>query len=263
MLDINIGKIEIKISMVLYRHSALSVYHEKCRHSDGLIYYVKGGHRIDFDSFSIRTEKGNLLYLPCFETYSNELTDKHTEYYQIDFQLYENGKPIRLFDKARIFSDETAEKALPIMRRIYDTYADGESGASLYCISDIIRIIGMVKNEENAKEETKSGIDKIRKSISHIREHYYLNTSCRELAAMSNMCVSNLEKSFKKHFGMSPTAYRNKLRIDHAKRLLSGGYSISETAQMTGFSDYFYFTRVFKRFTGCTPGDFKKSGISI
>ena len=84
-----------------------------------------------------------------------------------------------------------------------------------------------------------------------------------DLAAMSNMCVSNLEKLFKKNFGLSPGAYRNKLRIEHAKKLLSGGYSISDAAQLTGFSDYFYFSRIFKQFAGCSPGTFKDEDTGI
>lgn len=263
MFDINTDRIEIQITTVLYRHNAMPVYHEKCRHSDGFIYYVKGGHRIHFDSFSIETEKGNLLYLPVNEAYYNELTDKHTEYYQIDFQLYKDGRPVRFFDKARIFSSETAEKALPIMRKIYDTYSDGERSAFIYCIADILRIIGIIKSEETQKAEAETGIDKIRKSISHIREHYYLDTPLDELAAMSNMCASNFGKLFKKHFGISPVVYRTRLRIEHAKKLLSGGYSISESAQMTGFSDYFYFARIFKKYAGCTPGKFKNDGAGI
>ena len=80
---------------------------------------------------------------------------------------------------------------------------------------------------------------------------------------MSNMCVSNLEKLFKKNFGLSPVSYRNKIRTEHAKKYISGGYSITDTAQMTGFSDYFYFARIFKKFAGCSPGNFKDEGMGI
>lgn len=263
MFNAEADSINIKIDMVLYRYNAKTVYHEKSRHSDCFVYYVKGGHSFDFADFSLNTEAGNLLYLPYMESYRNELTDKRTEYFQIDFFIYENGKPVRLFEKARIFSSESAEKTLPLIKRIYDTYTDEKNSSKLFCISDIIRIIAIVKNEEITSKEEKSGIDKIRNTVSHINEFYYLDTPVSELAAMSNMCVSNLEKLFKKNFGLSPVSYRNKIRTEHAKKFISGGYSITDTTQMTGFSDYFYFARIFKKFAGCSPGNFKDEGMGI
>lgn len=248
------SNLNIELTQILYRYNAMPVYHEKSRQTDGFIYYVKGGHTFDFGTSSICTKAENLLYLPYSETYTNHMYDKYTEYYQVDFKLYENGKAVRLFDSAKIFSPECADKALPIIKRIYNAYTNGNPTSTLFCISDVIKLMGIVKSEENSKSDDKNGLDKIRNSVSCITEHYSEDISVEELAAMSNMCVSNLEKLFKKNFGMSPTAYRNKIRIDHAKNLIRGGFSISEAAQMTGFSDYFYFSRVFKRYTGYSPG---------
>lgn len=263
MYNTESGMISIKIDMVVYRYNATTVYHEKSRHSDSFVYYVKGGHSFDFSDFSLNTRTGNLLYLPYKSCYKNKLTDKCTEYFQIDFLLYQDGVPTCLFDKARVFSSETAEKALPLIRRIYDTYTDEKSSTNLFCISDIIRIMGIVKNEEIADKEEKSGIDKIRNTVSHINEFYNLDTPVSELAAMSNMCISNLEKLFQKNFGLTPVSYRNKVRIYHAKKLISGGYSVTDAALMTGFSDYFYFARIFKKFDGCSPGEFRKNATGI
>ena len=260
MYNIN-SSINIELTQILYRYHAQPVYHEKNRKTDGFIYYVKGGHTFDFGAYSLCAKAENFIYLPYGETYINRLSEKYTEYYQIDFKLYENGKPVRLFDTAKKFSSESANKALPIIKRMYNAYTSGNIPSTLFCISDIIKIIGIVKSEESMNNDDKSGMDKIRNSVSYISEHYSEDTSVHELAAMSNMCVSNLEKLFKKHFGMSPTAYRNKIRINHAKNLIMGGFSISEAAQMTGFSDYFYFSRVFKRFSGCSPGSFDNDSI--
>lgn len=263
MFNTESGSINIKIETVIYRYNANAIYNEKSRHSDGFVYYVKGGHSFDFSDFSLKTKVGNLLYLPYKACYKNKLTEKCTEYYQIDFLLYQDGIPISLFDKARIFSPESAEKALPLIKRIYDTYSDEGNTSGLFCISDIVRIMGIVKNEEITSKEDKSGIEKIRNTVSHINEYYNLDTPVSELAAMSNMCISNLEKLFKKNFGLTPISYRNKIRIGHAKKLICGGYSITDAALMTGFSDYFYFARIFKKFTGCSPGEFKNKGASI
>ena len=52
-------------------------------------------------------------------------------------------------------------------------------------------------------------------------------------------------------------------RVDAAKvMLLSGGASVSEIAGAVGFSDYNYFARIFKSFTGMSPRAFRKGYTS-
>lgn len=73
-------------------------------------------------------------------------------------------------------------------------------------------------------------------------------------------CKDYIRKLFRKETGMTPVAYLNGLRIEHAKRLLKQkpvtGYSITEIALMCGFYDPRYFTRLFKQHTGQTPVEF-------
>ncbi len=59
---------------------------------------------------------------------------------------------------------------------------------------------------------------------------------------------------FRNTFDITPARYITAKRIDYAKSLLaSAQLSVSEVAQMCGFSDVYYFSRAFKRETGGTP----------
>ncbi|MGM1047730.1 MAG: helix-turn-helix domain-containing protein [Bacillota bacterium] len=58
---------------------------------------------------------------------------------------------------------------------------------------------------------------------------------------------------------MSPLQYRHHLQIERAKQLLAHSeLSIIQIATRCGFSDNNYFTRLFKRHTSFTPGEFRK-----
>ena len=46
---------------------------------------------------------------------------------------------------------------------------------------------------------------------------------------------------------------------EHAKELLSGGYSIEETANITGFSDRYYFSKMFKKHMEVSPGEYQEN----
>ena len=56
----------------------------------------------------------------------------------------------------------------------------------------------------------------------------------------------------------------NEVRLQNAKRLLrSTGMSITEIAYAVGFSDSNYFSSVFKKHTGMTPGEYRSKQPSF
>jgi AraC-like DNA-binding protein len=65
---------------------------------------------------------------------------------------------------------------------------------------------------------------------------------------------------FARELGISPLQYLLGWRIAHAGRLLSdGGFQVQQVAYRSGFSDPYYFARVFHRFTGTTPTRYRET----
>ena len=79
------------------------------------------------------------------------------------------------------------------------------------------------------------------------------------LAEKFNLSQSHFRKLFKGFTGLSPVEYRNGLRIERAKELLSRNtVSVSEVALAVGIEDQFYFSRIFKEAEGVSPLRYKK-----
>ncbi len=68
-----------------------------------------------------------------------------------------------------------------------------------------------------------------------------------------------LSHLFHRETGEQLSVYINRQRVDHARYLLdSSNLNISEIARASGYSDPGYFTRVYKRFTGETPRQYRR-----
>ena len=64
---------------------------------------------------------------------------------------------------------------------------------------------------------------------------------------------------FKRETGVSIINYAILKKMETAKSLLSEGVSLKDAAEAVGFTDYNYFSRLFKKRTGYTPNAFRKT----
>lgn len=99
----------------------------------------------------------------------------------------------------------------------------------------------------------------IKSTIEYIRLHIDQELRLEVIARAVHTSSYELSRQFNKETGQSITAYINKQRIHEAVQLLQNeSMSITDIAQMVGFSDVNYFTKVFKQFQGCTPSKFRQ-----
>jgi AraC-like DNA-binding protein len=101
-------------------------------------------------------------------------------------------------------------------------------------------------------------VEKIRASIR--RNYSHPDYALDEVMRSMPFHYDYLRKLFKKEVGVSPLEYLTDLRMKSAETLLTAmwtnEYSITEIAQMCGFADSLYFSRVFKKHFGCAPSNY-------
>jgi len=107
--------------------------------------------------------------------------------------------------------------------------------------------------------------DVIFQAITYIRRHYTQHISLDDVAKHVHLNASYLSRVFKEEMQTNFVSYVNNLRVEIGKKLLlDSSVPLLEVAGMVGFDEQSYFTKVFKKITGITPGKFRESrGLSI
>lgn len=98
----------------------------------------------------------------------------------------------------------------------------------------------------------------IKKAIQYISKNYANALTLELVANQVHLNPSYFSTIFKQSTGSSFKEYLNMVRIEESKRLLSNTeYSLIDIAVATGFEDQSYFTKVFKKYTGLTPKQYR------
>ncbi len=113
-------------------------------------------------------------------------------------------------------------------------------------------ILGRAKSEKEKNSDVELFINDL------IINYTDSNFTVGEAMSRTNYNKDHFRRIFKEYTGTTPVEYLTKLRIGCAKNMLksNNGRKIKEIAFESGFSDYLYFAKVFKKYTGKTPGEY-------
>jgi len=99
---------------------------------------------------------------------------------------------------------------------------------------------------------------RIKEILMYIHANLHQDISIKGLSEQFYLSPTYLSQLFKKEVGENFVEYVSQHRIELAcKLLLETNLSVSQISEKSGFNDYFYFTRIFKRFTNMTPTQYR------
>ncbi len=104
-----------------------------------------------------------------------------------------------------------------------------------------------------------AGGDRIDGVIEYVQENFCEDISISKLAMQFDLSPNYLSTLFKKKLGINFVDYLTALRIAKAKELLTTGrLSIKEVGESVGYYSQSYFTKIFIKKEGVTPGEYRK-----
>ncbi|MGZ0039991.1 AraC family transcriptional regulator [Paenibacillus ottowii] len=103
---------------------------------------------------------------------------------------------------------------------------------------------------------------KIENIIQYMHQHINSKVTLTELSEMVQLAPTYLSRTFKETTGYSVIEFFNKIKMDKAKELLiEGDKKVKEVAQALGYTDEFYFSRIFKRMEGVSPSEYYSKNV--
>ncbi len=152
-------------------------------------------------------------------------------------------KPINYGEFQRVMTDLVAKM------EAREAGADNADAVNWGGLTDsAIQEYGRVENERNVELEVKK----------YIREHMMDNITVSDIAKELHFNPQYLMRAFKTKTGCSIMEYITQTRMGTAQKILGEtNLPIKEVANMVGYSDYAYFTRVFRKETGKSPSQYR------
>ena len=159
-----------------------------------------------------------------------------------------------LLSRAAVERGGSPDLLLDLNRKVMEALAAADSLHALsYILLDNLQLYTEAlpfASERNSRA--------VRLATEYVQAHFAEPISLGGAAEQLGLSPNYLSMLFKRVTGQSFRDYLNTLRVEEAKRLLeSTDYPIVDIAVACGFGDQSYFTRVFRKYTGLSPKQYR------
>lgn len=132
---------------------------------------------------------------------------------------------------------------------------DTEEELCTWLVSMLERMMDAIKSNHQYPSSVLLG-----EVLKYMSDHLDEDLSRDEMANMACLSPSHFSRVVKQTFGHSYTDLLARMRVEKARELLTiTEKSLIQICLECGFSDQSYFTKVFQKYTGKSPGEYRRS----
>ena len=233
-----------------YREQVISFTSNKTCCNE-LIFHLSGESTVFFNGKRLEITKDSIRFLPQGEIH--EYIVKRKERGECIDICFDTDVPVT--NEAFVLKLKQSEKIKSLFKKIFSAWVAKNDGYYFECISIIYKIFSELQKKNYIPE---SQFNSIKPAIDYIERHFLDKKITTEgLASCCAISYPYIKKLFVKKFGVPPIKYSIQLKINYACDLLKSElYTISQTAEICGYNDIYFFSRQFKEYMGLSPTDF-------
>lgn len=231
-----------------------------------LVFLVESGSgTLEYEGARRSLQAGDCVFLDCRKPYRHHTGEdlwqlRWAHFYGPNmggiYKKYEErgGQPSFRTDRPQRYRD--------LLQELYALAGSGDYVRDMQICARLFDLLTLLM-----EESWHPGRGRVRRgkqqSVQEIKDyldtHYTEKITLDDLAERFYINKFYLTRVFKEQFGLSVTSYLVQLRITQAKRLLRfSDASMEAVAQECGLHDANYFSRLFKKIEGITPGEYRR-----
>ena len=236
----------------------------RCLNEHIVSYVAKGSWKLDIGGECINAKSGNVFVMPANVEHiglDNCPAGTHTLF--IHFSVAEGDKftnAAQTFCENMIYTNnfvnvENNPEVNKLLLKIMEEYSKNNTAkASAY-----LNVLLCELSESSSNCTNDYTIENNIKTIINNNVHKHISN--KEIAEMLNVGVRTAETAFKTRFGMTIHQYQLQEKIERAKFFLEyyPQMKIIDISLCLGFYDEYHFSRQFKKLSGLSPTDYRKS----
>jgi len=249
--------------------------HRRTIHLHSLYWVHEGTGVFTLDGHEFPVRAGSLLYLkPGRKLWMASATDNPLHMTMILFHaaaaVHSRGqwqaKALDSLDMGEVqvfeaVEQEECESRIKALRTAWVPGDEWREAASQYQLLKLLKQVGRRKQTRLALE--RGNDDAFRQGKAYIDSHYFTDVRLTEVAALCRTNLKSLRKRFLQELALSPKEYLDRVRNEHAMRLLEHtDEPLKRIAAACGYYDEFHFSKSFKKRNGLSPSAFRSSGAA-
>lgn len=216
--------------------------------SGDLTFVFKGTLTYFVEGKQISVKGGDAIFIDEGVTNYRIYDGKFAEYASFNFKCDEKVLPTGLLP-------ETLSSKIKLMLNLYE---EEVSKPSDFTEEKKIAILEYIIAEVNFLLNSNTVGKAVKKIKDYINDNICGKITLSKIGKALFYSPYYCESEFKKETGITIIDYVNSQKIAYAKTLISEGLKLTDIANKLGFTDYNYFSRIFKKYAKSTPKQYRQ-----
>lgn len=231
-------------------------------HSDMELIFVDQGETVmQIGGREVKAGPGSLLLINPYQVHTGETPGGNYAHRCICFDLTQLDLPccVDILSAQMGYANLIAETdgIKSYFSGCYDAVKNRSAGWEMRARGNLLVLFSMLTDQIRSTVPTKAQTFS-KAVLDYIEEHFPEEITSKEMAARLSYDHSYFCRKFKRIFSQNFCDFLSGYRIRKATELLKT-HSVSHTATACGFQSISYFSKIFKKLTGETPGSYRKT----
>ena len=226
---------------------------------------VSGSGELCYNDQTWHLKKGDGIFIDCRLPYSHNTSN---DLWQLEWVHFNGSGMSSLYAKYQerggepVFRAHDSNALSECLHTLYASAASQDYLRDMKICEGLMHLLTILMEEgwNPEKRKTPGHHQSLLMVREYLDSHYNEQITLNDLASRFYQNKYSLTRLFRVQYGMTIGAYLEHTRISHAKELLRfSDLSVEQIGARIGIRDPNYFSRLFKKVEGISPGEYRKS----